>query len=154
MSALFTEAPPSTLSSRILRPESASIAPIRSAVWNAMLSSAARARCAAVVPRVTPTIAPLAAGSQWGAPSPANAGTIVTPPLSGTRAARASTSEEREMSPRPSRSHWTTAPPTKTLPSRAYSVRPAIRHAMVERSRWREMTGRLPVFMSMKHPVP
>ena len=46
------------------------------------------------------------------------------------------------MSPRPSRSHWTTAPPTKTLPSRAYSVRPPIRHAIVERRRLREATGR------------
>ena len=49
-------------------------------------SSAARAICARVVPRVSPTIVPRACGSQCGAPSPANAGTRYTPPVSGTLA--------------------------------------------------------------------
>ena len=38
-------------------------------------SSAARARCARVVPRVSPTTVPRAYMSQWGAPRPTNAGT-------------------------------------------------------------------------------
>ena len=64
----------------------------RSATWKAIASRAARARWPAVVPRVIPTSAPRAYGSQCGAPRPANAGTRNRPPLSGTVAASASVS--------------------------------------------------------------
>ena len=57
-----------------------------------MLSSAARAMCATLLPRVSPTIVPRASGCQYGAPSPVKAGTNITPPLSGTDAASCSTS--------------------------------------------------------------
>ena len=96
-----------------------------------MLSSAARAMCPAVVPRVMPTIVPRAYGSQCGAPSPANAGTRYTPPLSGTDAASVRRRRTVAIRPSPSRSHCTTAPPMKTLPSSAYSVRSPIFHATV-----------------------
>ena len=75
-------------------PESACIAVKMSATCNAMDSSAARAMCARVVPRVRPTMVPRAYASQCGAPKPANAGTRNTPPVSGTLAASASTSLE------------------------------------------------------------
>ena len=42
----------------------------------------------------------------------------------------------------------------KTLPSSAYSVRPPMRHATVVSSLFFEVIGFVPVFMSMKHPVP
>ena len=119
-----------------------------------MLSSAARAMCAAVVPRVIPTIVPRAYGSQCGAPSPAKAGTRYTPPLSGTLVASASMSAACRISPRPSRSHCTTAPPMNTLPSSAYSVRPPICHATVVTSCWLDARGVVPMFCSRKQPVP
>ena len=55
---------------------------------------------------------------------------------------------------RPSRTHWITAPPTKTLPSSAYSTLPFRLMAMVEiRPFWlRQMVS--PVFISKKQPVP
>src|SRR6266571_5406971 len=68
-------APPSTFSSRMPAPASAAIASSTSRVWYAIASSAARARCARVVPRVRPTSVPRAYGSQYGAPRPVNAGT-------------------------------------------------------------------------------
>ena len=58
------------------------------------------------------------------------------------------------MSPSPSRSHCTTAPPMKTLPSSAYIVLPPICQATVVSRRFCETTGRSPVFCSMKQPVP
>jgi len=125
-----------------------------SATWKAMASSAARARCPAVVPRVIPAISPRAYGSQCGAPSPANAGTRYTPPLSGTLAASASTSAAVRISPSPSRSHCTTAPPMKTLPSIAYCTRWPIREAIVVSRPERLGTACSPVFSSMKQPVP
>ncbi len=65
-------------------------------------------------------------------------------------------SEERSMRPRPSRSHWTAAPPTNTLPSSAYSIGPSgpIRHAAVVRSLCLEATGLPPVCIRRKQPVP
>jgi len=84
-----------------------------------MLSRAARAMWAAVVPRVRPVMVPLACWFQYGAPRPANAGTKQTPSAELTRDARVSTSDDCRMMPSPSRSHWTTAPPIKILPSRA-----------------------------------
>lgn len=57
---LLTLAPPSTRSSRIVRPASRSMAERTSATWKAIPSNAARAKWAAVVPRVMPTIVPLA----------------------------------------------------------------------------------------------
>jgi hypothetical protein len=74
--------------------------------------------------------------------------------VSGTDAASASTSAELRMIPSPSRSHCTTAPPMKTLPSSAYSVRLPRRHATVASSLWRETGALVPVFWSMKQPVP
>src|SRR6266581_713515 len=71
----FAAAPPSTRSSLTPIPASAAIAPSTSRLWKAIASSAARARCAPVVPRVSPTIVPRAYMSQYGAPSPTKAGT-------------------------------------------------------------------------------
>src|SRR2546425_5585646 len=104
-----------------LSPESFCIASSTSALWKAIDSSAARAMCAREVPRVRPSIAPRARGSQCGAPRPTKAGTRYTPPLSRTLAASLSISEEDEKNCNSSRSHCTTAPPMNTLPSRAYS---------------------------------
>ena len=56
----LTLAPPSTRSSTSGAPASLRMASTRSATWKAMLSSAARAMWAAVVPRVMPTIVPRA----------------------------------------------------------------------------------------------
>src|SRR5207253_1316999 len=109
---------------------------------------------AAVVPRVTPARMPRAYWSQCGAPSPANAGTRYTPCGSVTCEASASTSDDDLMIPRPSRSHCTTAPAMKMLPSSAYSVRFPIRHATVVSRLFLDAIGFVPVFMSMKQPVP
>ena len=95
MSRLLAEAPPSTRNSCTGMPESSCITSSTSATWKAMPSSAARAMWPAVVPRVRPVMVPRAYWSQWGAPSPANAGTRYTPPQSGTLAASASTSAGR-----------------------------------------------------------
>ena len=84
-----------------------------------MASTVARARCARVVPRVSPMIVPRACGSHHGAPSPARAGTNTTPPLLGTEAASGPVSAAFSMIPRPSRSHWMADPDTKTEPSSA-----------------------------------
>src|SRR2546421_7103664 len=119
-----------------------------------MPSTAARATCAAVVPRVTPASKPRAYGSQCGAPNPANAGTRYTPPVSSTCAASASTSDDDLMMPSPSRSHCTTAPAMKMLPSSAYSVRFPIRQETVVRRLFLDAIGLVPVFISMKQPVP
>ena len=56
-------------------PASFSIAEQHVGALEAIASSAARAMCADVVPRVSPKIAPRAYASQCGAPRPANAGT-------------------------------------------------------------------------------
>ena len=71
----FCVAPPSTRRRRILTPASRFIASTTSLDWNAIDSSAARARWARVVPLVSPHQMPLASGRQYGAPSPTNAGT-------------------------------------------------------------------------------
>ena len=78
----------------------------------------------------------------------------VAAPLLGTVAASFSTTEEVLMMPSPSRSHCTTAPPTKTLPPIAYSVRPSSCHATVVSSLCCEILGSVPMFISMKQPVP
>ena len=119
-SRLLTAAPPSTRSSVIGAAASPIIAVSRAALWKAIDSSAARAMWATVVPRLRPRIAPFAAGIQYGAPSPVKEGTNITPPESGTDAARFSMSPECDTTCKPSRSHCTTAPPMKTLPSSAY----------------------------------
>ena len=64
-------------------------------------------------------MAPRAYWSQYGAPSPVNAGTTKQPFVSGT--ARAMASESLAFSSRPSssRSHWMAAPAVNTLPSSA-----------------------------------
>ena len=107
-----------------------------------------------MAPRVRPRIAPRAYASQCGAPSPANAGTKQTPPLSGTLSASASTSCAEAMIFRPSRSHCTTAPPMNTEPSSAYSRRPSRSHATVVSRLLTEATAVVPVFISRKQPVP
>src|ERR1051326_8555037 len=62
-------------------------------------------------------------------------------------------SAELFIIPRASRNHCTTAPAIKMLPSRAYSVRPPIRQAMVVRRLFFEMIGFTPVFMLMNTGV-
>ena len=74
--------------------------------------------------------------------------------MSGTEEASASTSADDRMIPSPSRSHCTTAPPMKTLPSSAYSVTPPRFQATVVSSLCRESGACVPVFCSMKQPVP
>ena len=153
ISRLLTQAPPSTRSS-VTGPVSLLIACSSAALWNAMLSSAARAMCATVVPRVMPTMAPRTSAFQYGAPRPVKAGTKTTPPASGTLSARPCTWPLAEMALSPSRSHCTTAPPMKTLPSSAYSgVLPGCAAAVVS-SPLADCSKRPPVCISMKHPVP
>ncbi len=119
-----------------------------------MLSSAARAMCATVLPRVRPTMAPRASACQYGAPRPVKAGTKITPPASGTLSARPCTSPLPLMACRPSRSHCTTAPPMKTLPSRAYcGVALGCAAAVVMRP-LALVSKRSPLCISMKQPVP
>jgi hypothetical protein len=99
-------------------------------------------------------MAPRASGCQYGAPSPVKAGTKVTPPLSGTLLASASMSPLLRIACRPSRSHSTTAPPMKTLPSRANCGVVDICAALVEIRPLLLAKQRSPVCISMKHPVP
>src|SRR4029078_10897516 len=68
---------------------------------------------------------PRAYGSHHGLPSPANAGTRYTPPLSGTVAANGPISAAEPIRPSPSRSHWMAAPVTNTAPSNAYATVPS-----------------------------
>ena len=96
-----------------------------------MLSIAARAMWAAVLPRVSPMIKPRAEASHTGAPNPVNAGTNTTPPVSGTLVARRSISLDFLITPSPSRNHCTTEPPVKTLPSNANVRSESTRHATV-----------------------
>ena len=56
----MTAAPPSTRSSATVLPDARDIASTTSRVWKAIASTAARARWAVVVPRVSPTIVPRA----------------------------------------------------------------------------------------------
>ncbi len=58
------------------------------------------------------------------------------------------------MMPSPSRSHCTTAPAMKMLPSSAYSVLSPMRHATVVSRLFLDAIGFVPVFISMKQPVP
>jgi hypothetical protein len=64
----LTQAPPSTRSSVTGAPPAAcasrSIACSSAALWKAMLSSAARAMWATLLPRLRPTMAPRASGCQ------------------------------------------------------------------------------------------
>lgn len=75
MSQSFAAAPPSTWRAASCRFASAVMASSTSLVLKAIASSAARARCARPVPRVSPTMVPRAFGSQCGAPNPTKAGT-------------------------------------------------------------------------------
>ena len=74
--------------------------------------------------------------------------------MSLTVMASASTSGDERKNPSPSRNHCTTAPAMKMLPSSAYSVRLPMRHATVVRRLFFDAIGFVPVFMSMKQPVP
>ena len=87
------------------------------------------------------------------APRPVNAGTMQTPPESSTLLASASMSAADWKKPSSSRSHCTTAPPTNTLPSSAYSL--SFRCAQgVDTRPCADCTTRPPVCSSMKQPVP
>ena len=119
-----------------------------------MLSSAARAMWPGLVSRRRPMSRPPACGSQCGAPRPTKAGTKTTPPASGTPAASASTSADEPMRRRLSRSHCTTAPPIKMLPSSAYSSRFCALAARVVISLCFERMNSVPMFCSRKQPVP
>src|SRR5436190_13354970 len=119
-----------------------------------MLSNAARARCFAVTPRVSPRIAPRAYESQCGAPSPENAGTKKTPAESGTCDASNSESFDDRIIPKPSRSHCTTAPAMNTLPSNAYSVDARSFQATVASKLFRDTGCFFPAFINIKQPVP
>src|SRR5438445_4829517 len=154
ISQSFAAAPPSTWSAASRRSASPVIASSTSLVPNAIASSAARTRCARVVPRVSPTIVPRAFGSQCGAPSPTNAGTKYTPPVSGTSRASCSDSDAWVISLNPSRRHWIAAPAMKTQPSSAYTSSPRGPHAIVVSSPCRDSARRAPVFRSKNAPVP
>ena len=110
--------------------------------------------CALLLPRVRPTIAPRAYISQRGAPRPVNADTRYTPPLSGTLSARMSHSCAVPIRPSSSRSHWIELPALNTLPSSAYVVLPLTDHATLVTRPLTLRTDLLPVFMSVKQPVP
>jgi hypothetical protein len=84
-----------------------------------MASRVARARCALVLKRDIPTIAPRASERQKGAKSPEKAGTKYRPPESSTWAASLSMSAAPEMIPSWSRSHCTAEPVTAMEPSSA-----------------------------------
>src|SRR5205814_9085990 len=101
-----------------------------------------------------PTIAPRAYGSQCGAPRPTNAGTTTTPSDVGTLPASFSTSTDALITPRPSRSHCTTAPAINTAPSRQYVVLPPTCQPTVVRSLCCDSRGCWPMLSSMKQPVP
>lgn len=95
------------------------MASIRSFVWNAWASNAARMMWAAFVSRDSPIMAALALGFQYGAPRPVKAGMKVTPALSLMEVAIFSVSAAFVMMPRLSRSHCIAAPAMKIDPSRA-----------------------------------
>ncbi len=91
-----------------------------SATWCAIPSSVARAMWPRVVPPEMPAISPRASASQCGVPSPASAGTNMTPPVDPASTASRSASSGPETMPSPSRSHVTAAPLVSTEPSIAY----------------------------------
>jgi len=105
-----------------------------------MLSSAARAMCAASCRALMPTMVPRAYGSQCGAPRPAKCRHQIDPPLSLTLAASASISGAVRTKPRPSRIHCTTRA-DEDAASNAYSVRAPICQATVVTSRCFERVG-------------
>src|SRR5919197_3146588 len=119
-----------------------------------MASTAARATCAFVVPRVIPMMVPRAYGSQCGAPSPTRAGTKYTSPVFGTDSASGPTSDACSMIPNPSRSHCTAAPVTKIEPSNAYSTFPPGPDAMVVIRPDDDVETSRPVFINTNEPVP
>ena len=79
---------------------------------------------------------------------------MMTPPASGTVVASASTCGDCSNALSPSRSHCTTAPAMKTLPSSAYSRVAVDCAAVVETGRCCEICMSAPVCISMKQPVP
>ena len=62
--------------------------------------------------------------------------------------------DESEIISSLSLSHWTRAPATKTLPSRAYVIFPFILHPIVLSILFFDLTTLSPVFIIQKHPVP
>src|SRR4051794_11404534 len=119
-----------------------------------MASTTARARCARVVPRVMPNTVPRAYGSHQGEPSPVNAGTRYTPPVSGTLDASGPVSDASAINCRPSRNHWTAAPVTKIAPSIAYAVSLPIVHATVVSNPSTGSGPTSPMLTNPNEPVP
>mmetsp|Transcript_37426 Transcript_37426/g.94451 ORF Transcript_37426/g.94451 Transcript_37426/m.94451 type:complete len:234 (+) Transcript_37426:525-1226(+) len=137
-------------------PMSARIASSTSLACQAMASSMARARCALVLKPVRPRMAPRAVSSQCGARSPENAGTMYTPPVSGTELARFSNSVGSVAMPMLSHIQLMPRPATATAPSSAYcmgSSGPSLKEVVVSRPCLDWMAFG-PVLSSMKQPVP
>ena len=106
------------------------------------------------MPRVIPKMAPRAYASQCGAPSPAKAGTMYTPPLSGTLAARASTRRDPdELEPVPQPLHRG-ARRRRHCPRGRTCGAPPRSQATVVSSRFFEATAERPVLRRRKQPVP
>src|ERR1700678_4441552 len=87
----MAEGPPSTRSmvGAVVVPAMASTP---SRTWKLMATTMARARWARPMPRLSPTMVPRASGSQYGLPSPVNAGTTTKPSLVSTDRASGSIS--------------------------------------------------------------
>ena len=132
---------------------SAPAARASSATWAAMPSIAARTRWARPVPSDMPVSAALACGFQYGAASPASAGTNVTPALSATEPPSRSRSAASVITPM-SISQLTAAPTVYTWPSRHHVSSSSMRHAGQPTSPFAERTGRSPVHASRNAPVP
>jgi len=111
-------APPSARICESVMPPAAN-ASVMARTSKASDSMSARAICARPTPRLSPVIDPRASLRQNGEPSPVKAGTKVTPPLSLTVIASASSSLDASMKPISSRSHCTAAPATNAEPSTA-----------------------------------
>ena len=118
-----------------------------------MPSATARARCPRDVPRCRPDSCPRACGAQYGAPSPASAGTKVTPPASGTVPPTASSSDGAPSTPMPV-SHRSAEPAVYTWPSRQYVTAPPSRQATEQDSPEPDRTAEDPVVTSRNAPVP
>uniref|UniRef100_A0A6B0UUE8 Putative secreted protein n=1 Tax=Ixodes ricinus TaxID=34613 RepID=A0A6B0UUE8_IXORI len=127
-----------------------------SRTWKQTASRVALAMCAFVVNWVNPQIMPRASGCQYGAYSPAKAGTKHTPWELFTVSASFSTSELLLMMDRLSLSQRTAAPAMATEPSNAYCTGrfgPSL-YATVVRRPWFDCTISSPVLYKRKQPVP
>jgi len=96
---------------------------------------------------------PRAPGSQYGAPSPASAGTKITPPESGTVRPTRSSDEDASSTPI-STSQRTAEPAVYTWPSRQYVATPPSRQATDADSPALDRAAPGPVVTSRNAPVP